>query len=94
MVARFGNVVARVSWAAQAFRTLVWENFIMASSPILSTPHSEQEIQEFFARLEREYPDLIEAMKVLNVSYQQYLAVLEAMTQARTVSSNSAKLML
>ena len=64
------------------------------TSPMPSTSRNEQELREFFARLEKEYPNLIEAMKVLNVSYQQYLALLEAATQPGTVSGNSARLML
>lgn len=65
----------------------------MATS-VPATPQSEQEIQEFFARMEQEYPDLVEAMRVLNVSYSQYLAMLEAATQSTTLSSSSAKLTL
>ena len=55
---------------------------------------SEQAINELFARMETEYPEIVSAMRVLNVSYGQYIAMLEAATQPTTVTSNSAPLAL
>jgi len=42
---------------------------------------NEREVRGYFDRLERDYPQLIEAMKVMNISYQQYLAALLALTR-------------
>lgn len=52
--------------------------------------HNEGEVREYFARLEREYPQLIEAMKVMNISYQQYLTALLALTRQQSFSTGSA----
>lgn len=59
-----------------------------------TTIRSEQEIRQLFSRMEQEYPELVQAMQVLNVSYNQYLAMLEAATQPTTVTGNSATLAL
>jgi len=48
----------------------------------------------FFAWLEREYPQLIEAMKVLNMSYSQYFAALQALNQRSSISTSSTRLNL
>ena len=56
--------------------------------------HNEEEVRAYFDRLEREYPQLIEAMKVMNISYQQYLAALHAMSQRSSFSSNTTRLAL
>ncbi len=56
--------------------------------------HSEEEVRAYFSRLEREYPQLVEALKVMNISYQQYLAALHAMSQRSSFSSNTTRLAL
>ena len=55
---------------------------------------NEEELKAYFARLEREYPQLIEAMKVMNVSYRQYLTALQLLQQQPTFSTGSTKLTL
>jgi predicted patatin/cPLA2 family phospholipase len=55
---------------------------------------SEQEVRAYFEQLEREYPQLIEAMRVMNISYQQYLAALRALQQQSSFSTSSTQLTL
>jgi hypothetical protein len=57
-------------------------------------PGNEEQARAYFARLEREYPQLIEAMKVMNISYQQYLAAMRAMNQQSSISTSSTRLTL
>jgi deoxyadenosine/deoxycytidine kinase len=54
----------------------------------------EKQVRDYFARLEQDYPQLIETMKVMNVSYQQYLAAMQAMNQRCSISTSSAQLTL
>jgi hypothetical protein len=54
----------------------------------------EKQVRDYFARLEQDYPQLIETMKVMNVSYQQYLAAMQAMNQRCYISTSSAQLTL
>ncbi len=54
----------------------------------------EQAVRDYFARLERYSPELIEAMKTLNISYQQYLTAMRAMNQHSSLSTDSAQLTL
>lgn len=56
--------------------------------------HNEREVREYFARLEKEYPQLIEAMKVMNISYHQYLAALTALNRQQSFSTSSTRLTL
>jgi len=55
---------------------------------------NEEQVRDYFARLERDYPQLIEAMKVMNISYPQYLAAMQAMNQRPSISTSSAQLTL
>ncbi len=55
---------------------------------------NEAEVREYFARLERDYPELIEAMNVMNISYRQYLEALLALSAQTSLSTGSALLML
>ncbi len=55
---------------------------------------NEAEVREYFARLEREYPQVIEAMKVMNISYQQYLEAVLALSRQPSLSTSSARLTL
>ena len=65
------------------------------STPLqLVDPHNEEEVRAYFARLEREYPQLIEAMRVLNMSYRQYLTALQALNQRSSFSTASTRLAL
>jgi hypothetical protein len=63
--------------------------------PILMIDVSDEEqVRDYFARLEQEAPGVIEAMNLLNISYQQYLVGLLALNQPVSSSSNTAKLNL
>jgi len=66
----------------------------MSTSPQLVDPRNEAEVRAYFERLERDYPQLIEAMRVLNISYKQYLAALQALNQRSSVSTSTARLNL
>jgi hypothetical protein len=55
---------------------------------------NEEQVRVYFARLERDHPQLVEAMKVMNISYQQYLAAMRAMNQQSSISTSSAQLTL
>jgi hypothetical protein len=57
-------------------------------------PGNGEQVRAYFARLEREYPQLIEAMKVMNISYQHYLAAMRAMNQQSSISTSSTRLTL
>ena len=60
-------------------------------NPVLDI-RNEEELRAYFARLEAEYPQLTEAMKVMNMSYRQYLLALQAMSQPSSISTSSARL--
>jgi hypothetical protein len=66
----------------------------MSTLPQVVNLHNEEELRAYFARLEQEYPQLIEAMRVLNISYQNYLAALQALNQRASVSTSSTRLNL
>ncbi|HEX9222419.1 MAG TPA: hypothetical protein VF860_03725 [Candidatus Acidoferrales bacterium] len=55
---------------------------------------NEDEVRAYFERLQQEYPQVFEAMRVMNISYRQYLAALQAMNQRSSVSTNSTRLSL
>jgi len=55
---------------------------------------NEAEVREYFARLEEDYPQLIEAMKVMNISYQQYLEAVLSLSRQQSLSTSSARLTL
>jgi cell division septum initiation protein DivIVA len=51
--------------------------------------YDEQQVRDFFARIEKEYPQLIEAIKAMNISYQQYLTSLQALNRHSSFSTGS-----
>ena len=55
---------------------------------------NEQQVQDYFARLEQECPGVIKAMKEMNISYQQYLVGLLALNRPASFSTNSTRLYL
>jgi len=55
---------------------------------------SKEEVDAYFAALEREYPQLTEAMRVMNVSQQQYIVALQALKQPASTSTSSTRLSL
>lgn len=60
-------------------------------NPILDI-RNEEEVRAYFAGLEAEYPQLTEALKVMNMSYRQYLLALQAMSQPSSISTSSTRL--
>jgi hypothetical protein len=52
-------------------------------------PKNDQEVREFFAKLEALYPEVIQAMKTLNLCYSEYLAILQASRQTPSLSTSS-----
>jgi hypothetical protein len=58
----------------------------------LPTPdiRDEESIRLYFERLESEYPEMIRTLRVMNISYQEYLAAILAMNQQSSHSTASA----
>ena len=56
--------------------------------------HDAQQVKEYFARLERDYPQIIEAMNVMGVSYQQYLVAIRSLSPHFSFSSNHTEITL
>jgi hypothetical protein len=56
--------------------------------------NNEAQVVEYFARLEKDYPQLIEAMRVMNISYQQYLEALSGISRRISLTTSSARLTL
>ncbi len=55
---------------------------------------NEQEVRDYFVRLEQECPGVVKAMKEMNISYQQYLVGLLALNRPTSFSTNSVRLYL
>jgi hypothetical protein len=55
---------------------------------------NEDELRAYFQRLQEAYPQVYEAMQVMNISYRQYLAVLQSLNQRSSISTNSTRLSL
>ncbi len=71
------------------------EDRLESSTPVSQIDlRNEKQVRAYFARLERDYPQLIEAMRVMNISYPQYLAALRAINQHCSVSTSSTQLTL
>jgi hypothetical protein len=64
-----------------------------ALNEITDTGNKEQ-VEAYFAVIEREYPQLTEAMKVMNISQQQYIVALQALKQPASSSASSTRLSL
>ncbi len=52
------------------------------------------QVDEFFTRLEQLYPDVVRAMKLINMSQEQYLAILRATKPSVSLSTSSARIEL
>ncbi len=70
------------------------EIWIMSAPLQVVDLSNEDEVRAYFERLQQEYPQVFEAMRVMNISYRQYLAALQAMNQRSSVSTNSTRLSL
>ena len=49
------------------------------------------QVKEYFAALERHYPEIVEAIKVMGISYEQYLITLQSMSQQASYSTSSTR---
>ena len=65
-----------------------------ALNPVVIDLHNVEEVNEYFANLERNYPQLIEAMKVMCISYQQYLLAIRSLSPHSSFSSNRTEIFL
>ena len=63
-------------------------------TPQLVDVTNEDQVRAYFERLQREYPQVFEAMKIMNISYRQYLAALQTLNQRSSVSTNFTRLSL
>lgn len=61
--------------------------------PIIDVSN-EEEVRDYFIRLEQECPGIVHAMKEMNISYQQYLMGLLALSRPISFSTSSTKLTL
>lgn len=55
---------------------------------------NEDELRAYFERLQQDYPQVYEAMRVMNISYRQYLTALQSLNQRSSISTNSTRLSL
>lgn len=62
--------------------------------PQVTDVTNEDQVREYFERLKRDYPQVFEAMEVMNISYRQYLVALQALNQRSSVSTNFTRLSL
>ena len=62
----------------------------MNNDPPIVDLRDEESLRLYFARLESQYPEMIEALRVMNISYQEYLAAILAMNQQSSFSTASA----
>ena len=53
-----------------------------------------EQVNEYFNRLEQAYPQLIEAMRVMGISNQQYLLAMQALNQRSSISTASVQIPL
>ena len=51
-----------------------------------------EQVNEYFNRLEQTYPQLIEAMRNMGISNQQYLLAMQALNQRSSVSTGSTQI--
>jgi hypothetical protein len=51
-----------------------------------------EQVTEYFAALERDYPQIVEAIRVMGISYDQYLIALQSMTQQSSFSSSTTRI--
>jgi hypothetical protein len=63
-------------------------------NPVEIDLHDAQQVKDYFASLERNYPQVIEAMKVMGISYQQYLTAMRSLSAHSSFSSNHTEISL
>jgi hypothetical protein len=55
---------------------------------------NKQEVDEYFAYLNREFPQIVEAIEVMGVPLQNYLLALQAIHQQASTSTTSTQIFL
>lgn len=56
--------------------------------------HNQQEVDEFFAYLKREHPQIVEAIEVMGIPMQNYLMALQSIRQQTSISTGSTQIFL
>ena len=56
--------------------------------------HTQSMLNQQFEEFQKSNPSVAEAMRVMNISYQDYLTALAAMQEQTTLSTNSAQIAL
>lgn len=62
--------------------------------PPVDDLRNEGQVRAYFELLERDYPQLIEAMRVMNISYPQYLMALQALCPRSSCATDFTRLTL
>jgi hypothetical protein len=62
--------------------------FKMADDP----KQFEQNVRELFDAIEKQFPGVSEGMRVLNMSYKDYLAILESSRPATSFAANGTSI--
>jgi hypothetical protein len=50
----------------------------------------EESVRLYFEQLERQYPEMVKALRVMNISYQEYLTAILALNQQCSFSTASS----
>ena len=64
------------------------------SLPANVDPDNAEEVREYFAKFEQDYPQVIEAMKVMNISYRQYLMAIRSLAPHSSFSTSQSEISL
>lgn len=51
-----------------------------------------EQVSAYFTTLERNYPEIVEAIRIMGISYEQYLIALQSMTQQSSFSSSTTRI--
>src|SRR5579863_5947172 len=63
-------------------------------NPVNIDLHDSEQVKDYFACLERNYPQVLEAMRVMGISYQQYLTAMRSLSPHSSFSSNHTEISL
>ena len=66
----------------------------MSSLPQITDIRDERQLSAYFTKLAEEFPEIVEALRVMNISYRDYLAALQALNRQSSVTTSSTKLRL
>lgn len=51
---------------------------------------AQERLDEAFAAFERDHPEVVEAMRVMNISFAEYLQALSSLKEGSSTSGNAA----